>query len=185
MNSNCERLRLDILMPTEEGRFIPQEVLEGMLAQGIPFRLWVSTKVSGGDYAGARNNIKQYGRSEWILMLDNDLILPAGAIQKMLDFLKAHPGYAAIALAKYPLGQTNETVINAPHVDMSCVLFRKAVFDQITFSEPRKEGRRLPEPYGVCECSQCCFDIRQMGLEIGFLTGLHAQHLPDTRFSTN
>lgn len=172
---------LDILMSTEEGRYIPQEVLDGILSQEISFRLWVSTKISGGDYAQARNNIKQYGRTRFLLMLDNDIILPAGAVKKMIEFLKSHPNYAAIALSKHDWTSSVKEVITPPHVDMSCVLFRKEILDEITFSEPRKEGRQLPEPYGGCECAQCCFDIRQMGFEIGFLPGLYASHIPDTR----
>lgn len=137
---------LDILMPTEEGRYIPQEVLDGILSQAIPFRLWVSTKISGGNYAQARNNIKQYGRTQFLLMLDNDIILPAGAVKKMMEFLKSHPKYAAIALAKHDWTLSLEEVINPPHVEMSCVLFRKEILDEITFSEPRKEGVSSQNP---------------------------------------
>ena len=113
-------------------------------------------------------------------MLDNDVILPAGVVKKMMDFLMSHPNYAAIALAKHDWTSSLKEVITPPHVDMSCVLFRKEILDEITFSEPRKEGRQLPEPYGGCECAQCCFDIREKGLEIGFLPGFYVRHIPDT-----
>ena len=59
---------IDVIMPVKEGRFIPQEVLDALLAQGIPFRLFVSTRISDGDYPAARNNVKQYGRSPMVLM---------------------------------------------------------------------------------------------------------------------
>lgn len=174
---------LDILMPTEEGRYIPQEALAGLLSQGISFRLWVSTRISGGNYAQARNNIKRYGKGRFVLMLDNDVILPPGAVKRMVEFLTSHPRYAAIALTKHVWESSFEEVITPPHVDMSCVLFRKKILDELTFSEPSKDGRQLPEPYGGCECAQCCFDIRKRGLEIGFLPGLSVHHLPDTRFA--
>ena len=82
---------VDILMPIEEGRYIPQGVMQGILCQGINFRLWTSTKFSGGDYAGARNNIKKYAKTDFTLMLDNDIVLPKGAIIKMIDFLFSYP----------------------------------------------------------------------------------------------
>jgi hypothetical protein len=48
-------------MPVEEGRFIPHEVIEGILKQDYPVRLWVSTKCFDRDCAAARNHIKRYG----------------------------------------------------------------------------------------------------------------------------
>lgn len=172
---------IDVVMPLQEGRYISHEVLEGLIRQGISFRLWVSTKVSDGNYAAARNNIKQYGKSSYILMLDNDIVLPPGAIIKMQQFLDNHPEFAAIAIRKNepPVPEKEEGVSTSPHVSMSCVLFRKEILEKITFSIPSWEGRTLPE--GGCECAQCCHDIRAMGLEIGFLTGIQAIHLYDTR----
>jgi hypothetical protein len=82
---------IDVVMPVKEGRFIPQDVLTALLAQGIPFRLFISTKVSNGDYPAVRDNIKQYGRSSMVLMLDNDVVLPEKALYQMICFLKEHP----------------------------------------------------------------------------------------------
>jgi len=173
---------IDIVMPVEEGRHIPQEVLEGILRQGIPFRLWVSTRFSRGQYADARNQVKQYGRSEFVLMLDNDIVLPPEALERMIEFLKTHSNYGAIALCKHPQlnFKTEKDFLQAEHVDMSCVLFRKMVLDQITFVDHRNAGKiGRKQLAGQCECANCCFDMRQMGWEIGFLPYVYVQHLHD------
>lgn len=169
---------IDVVMPVKEGRFIPQEVLDGLLAQGIPFRLFVSTKISNGDYPAVRNNIKQYGRSPLVLMLDNDIVLPKGALSQMLHFLEEHPEYGVIGLPKQDFSRLNdEELLHAPHVDMSCVLFRQEVLDQLTFRWP-PPGENAST--GGCECGQACRDLRRMGLEIGFLPGLYAKHIVQT-----
>ena len=109
---------IDIVMPMKEGRYIPHEVLTGLLRQGIPFRLFVSTKVSNGDFPAVRNNIKQYGRAEFVLMLDNDIVLPDGALSKMRAFLQSHAEYAAIGLPKQDFSAMSpEWLLHALHKD--------------------------------------------------------------------
>ncbi len=169
---------IDIIMPIKEGRFIPQEVLDALLAQGIPFRLFVSTRISRGDYPAARNNVKQYGRSPLALMLDNDIVLPGESLSRMIRFLEEHPGYGAIGLPKQDFSRlSDEELLHARHVDMSCVLFRQEALSELTF--------RWPPPgedaaTGGCECAQACRDLRRMGWEIGFLLGLCAKHIVRT-----
>lgn len=51
MDSKMTDELIDVVMPIEEGQFIPHEVIEGILRQDYPVRLWVSTKYSDGDYA--------------------------------------------------------------------------------------------------------------------------------------
>lgn len=166
---------IDVLMPVKEGRFIPKEVLDALLTQGIPFRLFVSTKFSNGDYPAARNNIKQYGRSPLVLMLDNDIVLPKGALSQMMHFLDEHPEYGAIGLPKQDFRNLDEeALLHAAHVDMSCVLFRQEVLFQLTFRWPPPDENAST---GGCECGQACRDLRRMGFQIGFLPGLYAKHI--------
>jgi len=168
-------------MPVKEGRFIPQEVLDALLAQGIPFRLFVSTKISNGDYPAVRNNIKQYGCFSMALMLDNDIVLPEKALSQMISFLNEHPEYGAIGLPKQDFSRLSDAeLLNALHVDMSCVLFRQEALNQLTFRwTPPDEDLRS----GVCECAQACRDLRRMGWKIGFLPGFCAKHIVQTEES--
>jgi hypothetical protein len=172
---------LDVLMPTKEGRFIPQSVLEGLLGQQLPFRLWVSTTVSDGDYAKARNHIKQRAHSHpYVLMLDNDVVLPEGALGAMMRFLDTQADFVAIALQKGHLesgGLSNSLQADEPmHVDMSCVLFRTEDLLRLTFRYPGDQRERRQG----CECLQACQEIRGRGKRIGFLKGITAQHLDYT-----
>jgi len=173
-------MTLDIVMPIEEGRYIPQEVLEGMLHQDLPFRLWVSTRFYNGQYVDARNQVKRYGTSPYVLMLDNDIVMPSGSLKQMISFLDSHPTYGAIALCKHSglRFDTDDGFLHAHHVDMSCVLFRKGTLDRITFVDAQSAGKAgRANLVGQCECANCCHDIRQMGLEIGFLPHIYVRHL--------
>lgn len=162
---------IDVVMPIQEGRYIPLAVLRGLVGQDVVARLWTSTQYSRADFASARNNVKKYGRTDKVLMLDNDIVLPEGALSRMCQFLNTHKHYAAIALSKREKPVSSDEAIDAKHIDMSCVLFRRSMLERITF----RQGS------GTCECQGCCDDIRRMGLSIGLLTGVKADHIATTR----
>jgi hypothetical protein len=181
MEELTNRSYIDVLMPIKEGRFIPQEVLEGLIRQDIPFRLWTSTAVSDGDYAKARNHIKQYACSNsYSLMLDNDIILPGGALSMMIAFLNIHADYAAVALRKQSSisHRPSEPIIadEPDHVDMSCVLFRTNELLSLNFAYPGGDSQTRQG----CECFKACQDIRDAGKRIGFIRGINAEHIHDT-----
>ena len=169
---------VDVVMPIEEGRNIPAEVMAGVAAQTVPTRLWVSTNVGGRRLADARNHVKQYGKSPYVLMLDNDVAMPPGSLHAMVVHLDAHEDYGAIALCKHSNLQfaTDADWLSAHHIDMSCVLFRREVLEQVTFLD-RHNQERLGRKSRGCECVNCCEDIRAMGLKIGFLPNVYADHL--------
>lgn len=162
---------LDVLMPVQEGRFIHSEVMRSLCNQNVKMRLWTSTLVSNGDTASARNQVKQYGQSDYILMTDNDLVLPDDAVERMVRFLDNQSDFGAIALSKkhIPDPALGEVEV-LTHIDAGPVMWRKEVFDKITY-----------QFRGSCECMASCEDIRALGYEIGFLTGIYAKHIVDTR----
>ncbi len=165
-------------MPIEEGRNIPGEVIAGLAAQTAPTRLWVSTSVGDRRLADARNHVKQYGTSGYVLMLDNDVAMPPGSLAAMGAFLDDHADYGAIALCKHSRLEfaTDADWLSAHHVDMSCVLFRREALARVTFLD-RHNQERLGRKSRGCECVNCCEDIRAMGLKIGFLPNVYADHL--------
>lgn len=170
---------LDIAMPLQDGRYLPQPVLASIEAQGIPYRLWTSTQFSNGEYAAARNHVKTLalqGNAPYILMTDNDLVFPPGAFEAMVMWLEEHSDFGAIALSKH--GNPDETSTNQAvepaHVDAGPVMFRREVLQQFQYSN---EG-------GVCECQAMCNTLRDsLGVRIGFLTGWNVQHIHNTRLS--
>lgn len=168
---------LAIAMPIEEGRFLPQAVLASIEAQGIPYRLWVSTTFSNGETAAMRNNVKNFAlRSDapYILMTDNDLVFAEGDVEAMVDFLEEHHDFAAIAISKHgvpptPNGETEAT--EPDHVDAGPVLFRRSVYEQVQYSNDN----------GKCECGAMCDTLRNMGQRIGFLTNRAVHHIATTK----
>lgn len=164
---------LDILIPCEEGRYINSQTIRSIENQGYDFRLWVSTKHSDGDHEKARNQVKDYGVSEFVLFLDNDLELPPNGIRAMVHFLMKpeNSHVACIVLHRIELGdetiysEYDETADYPAHVGMSCNLWRREVLEQMTFTKR-----------GSCECKAMCEDLRANGYQIGILRGLTCTH---------
>lgn len=157
---------------------MPGDVLAALVAQDIPLRLWVSTRVGDRKLADARNNVKEYGASDYVLMLDNDVAMPPGSLAEMRRFLDEHAEFGAIGLCKHRRIEfpTDEAWLTERHVDMSCVLFRRDVLERVTFLDRHNEDELGRKSRG-CECINCCNDIRAMGLRIGFLPNVYADHL--------
>ncbi len=155
---------LDVVMPVQLGRFISDEVIGALGSQGVPYRLFVSTTVQF-KVAEARNDVKLMASSEYVLMLDNDLVLPDGGIVRMIDVLDRFSDFMAIALPRRDFQDEGDYVdlggvsISEPgHVGMSCVLWRLKYLESLEFVVDNK-----------CECQNACDELRSKGFRIGFL----------------
>jgi len=171
---------IDIVMPLREGRDIAEDVLRGVAGQDRPIRLWIGAQPTDGT-ADARNAVKAYGRTPYVLMLDADIVLLDGVLGRMSDFLDQHPAYGAIGLCRHTARRffRRDEWLKAHHVDMSCVLFRRDVLSSITFADKYNASRVGREKLaGGCECANACYDIRRMGLQIGFLPEVYVRHVP-------
>lgn len=157
-------------MAVQDGRFIDEQVLQSLLDQECPIRLWVTTRDDNRNAAGARTRVKRYGTSPYVLMMDNDIILAKESIKRMVEFLEKNENYAAIAISKHQVPEGPNEVTIQPHIDSAPVLWRLEDLQKITF-EYRTQ----------CECMAACEDIRNMGKEIGFLNGIRATHIVNTR----
>ena len=92
----------------------------------------------------------------------------------MVNWLEEHPDFGAIALSKHgsPDATQPNGVLEPPHVDAGPVMFRREVFQNLTYQNR-----------GSCECSAMTEDVRAQGYRIGFLTSWHVQHQANTRLS--
>ena len=167
---------LDIAMPCEDGRYIPQAVLAGFEAQGIPYRLWMSTTYSNRDFFGARNHVREFalkGTSPYILMTDNDLVYPPGTWERMITWLENHRDFGAIGISKHGVPDPNAVgVVQEPaHVDGGTVLFRRDVLEQVTYD--RK--------YGTCECGAMVQAVHDLGYRFGRFADMTLHHIVNTR----
>lgn len=171
IDADDPRPKLDVVMPVQEGRLIPSQVMESITNQGFNTKLWVSTLHSQGDIASARNQVKQYATTDFVLMHDNDIILPDGILERMIKFLENNEMFGAIAVSKKHVPDTELGDVEVvQHVDAGPVMWRRELLEQITY-----------QYRGFCECFAYCEDLRAMGKEVGFLTGVVAQHVNDTR----
>ena len=164
---------LDVLIVCSPERFMPQIVLDTILRENIPIRLYFSNAIGSGA-ADARNNVKDMwknsiNRSEFVLMTDNDIFFPAGSINKMIDFLNRNEDFGAIALHR---SETPEEVTEPCHINAGPVMFKSEIYEQITYHN--KAG---------CECQGFSDDIRKLNYRIGYLDGFQYNHVHRTKRS--
>ena len=166
---------LDILIPMSPERFLPQVVLDHLLIQNIRFRLFFSN-VKGDGAASARNFVKDMwqqslNKSEFCLMTDNDICLPEGSVQAMINFLNQNSDFGAIGLKRNGAPEVPDTeAVEPPHISAGPVLFRSSIFEQITYHN--NDG---------CECQGQSNDVRNLGSRIGFLGGWTYDHIDRTK----
>ena len=127
---------IDVCMVCSPDRFIPAICMDHLFAQNIPFRLFMSNSVGSGA-ADARNLVKEMwqssdndAKSSYVLATDNDIILPLGSLQSMIDFLDQNHEFGAIALHRNMLPTE---VQEDKHVNAGPVLYRSSVYSQITY----------------------------------------------------
>jgi hypothetical protein len=126
--------------------------------------------------ARARNDGKRRGTAQWIMFLDDDVILNPDCVARLVEGLESRPGFAALA-ADYA-GDMNDGWSHwdyPAHVGMGATLFRRERLDELTFRwEP-----------GKCECQCCCDDLRRAGFGIGYLRGALAWHVPSSHHDSD
>jgi hypothetical protein len=120
--------------------------------------------------ARARNEGKRLGTSHWVMCLDDDVVLAPGCVARLVDALRARPGFAALAADSAGEMAGGWQDWDYPrHVGMAAVLFRRE----------RLAGLRFRWEPGRCECLCCCDDLRRDGFGIGYLPSARAWHRPD------
>lgn len=163
---------VDVLTVLGPGRTIREPVLFALENQGhvaLEHHVVEGTPPLPGErrtdaIARARNRAKWLGNAHYAMFLDDDVVLPPQAIEKLVFALLFNPRYAAIGIDYQGFEQSSPWAV---HVAMGAVMFIRPILEQIHFrTEPNK-----------CECYCCCDDIRRMGYLIGYLPGLQAEHL--------
>mgnify|MGYP003675470411 CR=1 FL=1 len=114
--------------------------------------------------ARARNQIKQRATADWVMFVDDDVLLDPQCIAMLVHRLECSPTLGAVA-ADYDL--ENQTSIDAGHVGMGACLFRGEVLNTVQFRFTTNQ----------CECACCCEDLRQQGIGITYCGIAGATHL--------
>ncbi len=163
---------VDVLTVLGPGRTVHESVLSALQDQGdvtLEHHIVEGTHPLPGEgridaIARTRNRAKNMGTAHYVMFLDDDVVLPPKAIEKLVFALFFNPRYAAIGIDYQDLHQPSPWAV---HVAMGSVMFIRPILEQIHFrTEPDK-----------CECYCCCDDIRRMGYLIDYLPGVRAEHL--------
>jgi hypothetical protein len=168
---------VDLILIHRQGCLPAEPVLRGIDAQGdVRLRVHLVAGVPRANdlnrwatIARARNEGKRLGTARWLMFLDDDVILEPGCVVTLVDALRRHSSFAALA-ADY-LGEsrgTHQGRASSAHVAMGATLFRREVLRLFEF---RWEASK-------CECQCCCDDLRRLGFEIDYMPGAHARHEP-------
>ena len=164
---------LDVGIVCSPERFIPQLTIDHLLIQKISMRFFMSNCIGTGA-ANARNFVKEMWKdcpqkSEYFLMTDNDILMPKGSVQDMINFLNNNKDFGAIALHR---NEVPTEVIEPSHINAGPVLFRSSIFEQITYHN--NDG---------CECQGQSNDVRKLGSRIGYLPNYQYDHIDRTKRS--
>ncbi|GAA4471848.1 glycosyltransferase family 2 protein [Novipirellula rosea] len=163
---------VDVLMLCRPHSEPPPVVVDAIHRQNdVNVRLHIATGWPHGDdrnrwqtIARARNQIKQRATADWVMFVDDDVLLDPHCIATLVHRLERSPTLGAVA-ADYDL--ENQTSANAGHVGMGACLFRGEVLKSVQF-------RSTPNQ---CECSCCCEDLRRQGIGITYCGIAKATHL--------
>ena len=173
-------IQVDVVILTRGLKPIPQSVLAALGNQDdvdVRIHRVVGTPIASDrdrldTIVRARNEGKLCGSTPWLMFLDDDVVLSANCITKLVTELSRRSGYAALA-ADYS-GRANSDG-QSRHVAMGATLFRRHVLNGIQFRCDTD----------LCECQCCCDDIRSRGYRIAYLPTAGAQHLSNSERSND
>jgi len=161
--------QVDVLTVLAPGECMRPEALAALSDQGAVHlrhhQEWEPRRAGENRYqaiARARNQIKQWGQSPYLLFLDRDVVLPQGGIERLVLWLLFNPGYAGIGFNYQDPAPTP-----APHVALGATLFVRGILERFSFRAAA----------GQCECACLCTDLRAAGYQIDYFPGYRATHV--------
>lgn len=165
---------VDIVVLTRNRTPINTDILDAIKRQtgivGSVFQVVGRERASDANryetIARARNQGKRISTANWVMFVDDDVVLHDDCVISLIYELERLPDWGAMA-ADY-LGQSNPS--GTGHVSMGATLFRREALAEIDF---RHESNK-------CECRCCCEDLEFFGWRIGYLPSAHATHLKAT-----
>ena len=169
---------VDVVLLHRPGDVPKREVVDAINSQvGVQVRLHIHVgHPEASDFnrwftiARARNAMKSYGTSPWVMFVDDDVILDRECIQNLLLQLKRNT-HLGVFGADYSndLSQSNRQ----GHISLGATLWRRSVVSRLTFRATKQ----------LCECWCAAHDLRHNGVGIAYCTEASAKHLKPTRLN--
>ena len=185
---------IDVLIPIQSERYLPQIVMDSLLIQNYPMRFFFSN-VIGNSAIQARESVLQMWKKcephpEFVLMTDNDIIFYEKTLDLMLEFLDNNKDFGGIGLQR---GAAPNELIEQEHISAGPVLYRSEDYKQISYIEGHKDqvipAENPEDPPTVisagCDCIRQSNNIRWLGKRIGYLPNLSYKHIKNTNRSVS
>ena len=162
-----------VLMPCAFDRIIPESVMTSLMRQEQYMNLIMCNHQNEHAYKGRKYLLEMISKldlepNDWVLTMDNDIILPPFCIDAMIEFMSKNPDFAGICISKH---YEPVSVDEARHVDAAPVLYRPNIFKNLKYRADTH-----------CECLHTVNDLRAAGHRIGFLPGFKVDHIRETRY---
>ncbi len=175
-------MNIDLLFLSRDLSPPRRDVWEAIQRQeGVSIRvIRITGPVRPGDrdvcatIARARNEGKGQGSTDFVMLLDDDVVLGRHCVARLAEGLSRRPAFAALGADSTAAMEAGWDHWDYPrHVGMAAVLFRRERLEALTFRwEPSQ-----------CECQCCCDDLRRAGYAIGYMPGAQAWHRPEPRLA--
>jgi hypothetical protein len=124
--------------------------------------------------ARGRNEGKGLGSNNFVMLLDDDVVLDRHCVARLAEGLLRRPAFAALGADSTAVMEQGWDHWDYPrHVGMAAVLFRRERLEALTFRWENSDSK--------CECQCCCDDLRRAGYAIGYTPGALAWHRPIRR----
>jgi hypothetical protein len=170
-------MKIDLLFLSRDLSPPRQDVWQSIQGQqGVSIRvIRITGPVRPGDrhswetIARARNEGKRLASTDFVMLVDDDVVLDRHCVSRLAEGLSRRPAFAALAADSTAVMLEGWDHWDYPrHVGMAAVLFRRERLEAVNFRwEPSK-----------CECQCCCDDLRRTGYAIGYMPGAIAWHRP-------
>ena len=167
---------VDVVLLHRPGDVPNREVVDAITSQvGVQVRLHTHVGYpEASDFnrwftiARARNAMKNYGTSPWVMLVDDDVVLDRDCITNLLLQLKqnAHLGVVGADYSN-DLGQANRQ----GHISLGATLWRRGVLSRLNFRATKR----------LCECWCAAHDLRHNGVGIDYCKTARAKHLKPAR----
>ncbi len=163
---------IDVVLLHRPNDVPKREVVDAIQSQrGVEVRLYTHVgQPKPADFnrwytiARARNEMKRYGTTPWLMFVDDDVMLDQDCIFKLLLQLRRNPQLGAVGV---DYSNDRGRADREGHVSLGATLWRRSVISRLQFRATER----------LCECWCAAHDLRHNGIDIAYAEDAYARHL--------